>query len=196
MTIELGLVAAVLLVAVPAVQLLGALLARSHYKALLEISEELLARPDLTRDDRASLKEFMVEGTSRWPLWVVAITAPLWFAPLLVTAVVDLARRRGTSMEDELEETRRARAYLSEVHGYRDAEHSKGFLARYSEMNDHAFLGSAKLNPLITGWIALWASPALLAFVLFGAAGLARERFRLMVETLLWFVAEAKARFA
>jgi len=184
-------------VAVGASQAAGAWLARGSFKRLNRLADEILSDPTATSDDRAFVASELKDSLSRWPIWLAALTAPLWCIPLFIFALVDARRFQRMSEEEALERFRKEREAIDRLHGKSEKpQHSQGFFDRQEAILDASFKASFLTSPFLSIWIALSFAPSLLAFAFVGAADVAVRRFRLVYEILLARLGAAEHRTA
>jgi hypothetical protein len=194
--LPLGALLLVGLVAVGLSQAIGAAFAQRHFRALNKIVEEVIADPASTADDRQALIDGLEEAVQRWPVVVVAISAPFICVPTVIAAAIDAIRHRHLNNEQLLEsariDLRRVDAILNRVGD--PPVYSQAYISRRTQFEQHSLSALAWTSPLLTLWIAICLFPGFVAFAIFGATSLASSRFRLIFEAALYWLSKPSAR--
>jgi hypothetical protein len=164
-------------------QLIGAFLARPHFRRLNEIHDEVARSPERNGGDRIWVRSAMRDATAHWMMWFVALLAPILAFVLPIFAISDLLKRpTAEDVERELEELHRTRAKL---YGG-DADPATGHFwssALRREANEHVVAIEWKQAPLLTAWISLWLMPGfLIALLISGAGEAVLRQYRLIGE--------------
>ena len=170
-----------IIIAIPLIgllQVIGAALARPHYRRLNQIADTVLSDPQSNDADRSWLKSQLSDATLRWPVWLMAVGAPVIGIAGLVSAVAVLRDQNDTPADWDEFDRRAAKA-----EGLGDPSGGVYWSTPLrSEMRDAVFNAQVLASPLLSAWIALWLIPALLLLVACGAATLAASQMRHLVE--------------
>jgi hypothetical protein len=158
------------LVAFAGFRVLGAALARPHFKAINRIAHDILSDPATNSADRQWMGSALRDTVQRARFWVVVAAAPVLFvAGVALGIVLFLSPRARRKFFDETDpimldalERKVAidRGLIDPTTGafWKDP--------RRWELHDHLFSAQVTKSPLGTTWIALWVALPLLLIAL------------------------------